>query len=38
MMVGEPPGVSNIVKIIKNIFPKFEGNNWVKIACGNVSS
>jgi hypothetical protein len=37
-MGGEPPGVSNIVKMIKNVFSEFEGNNWVKIACGNISS
>jgi hypothetical protein len=37
-MGGKPPAVSNIVKIIKNVFPEFEGNKWVKIACGNVSS
>jgi hypothetical protein len=30
--------VSNIVKIIKNDFPEFKGKNWVKIACGNISS
>jgi hypothetical protein len=24
--------------MIKNVFPEFEGNNWAKIACGNVSS
>jgi hypothetical protein len=35
---GEPPEVSNIVKMIKNDFPEFKGNNWVKIACGNISS
>jgi hypothetical protein len=38
MTGGERPGVSNIVKIIKNAFSEFEGNNWVKIACGNISS
>jgi hypothetical protein len=37
-MGGEPPGVSNILKMIKNVFSEFEGNNWVKIACGNISS
>jgi hypothetical protein len=35
---GEPPGVSDIVKMIKNVFSEFEGNNWAKIACGNISS
>jgi hypothetical protein len=35
---GEPPGVSNIEKMIKNAFPEFEGDNWAKIACGNISS
>ncbi len=34
---GEPPGVSDIVKMIKNVFSEFEGNNWVKIACRNIS-
>jgi hypothetical protein len=24
--------------MIKNDFPKFSGNNWAKIACGNISS
>ncbi len=37
-MGGKPPGVSNIVKMIKNAFPEFEGDNWAKIACGNISS
>ncbi len=37
-MGGKPPRVSNIVKMIKNIFSEIEGNNWAKIACGNVSS
>ncbi len=32
------PGVSNVVKMIKNVFSEFEGNNWAKSACGNVSS
>ncbi len=31
-MGGEPPGLSDIVKMIKNVFSEFEGNNWVKIA------
>jgi hypothetical protein len=30
--------VSDIVKMVKNVFSEFEGNNWVKIACGNISS
>jgi hypothetical protein len=38
MTGGEPPGVSNIVKMGKNIFAKFEGYNWAKIASGNVTS
>jgi hypothetical protein len=38
MTGGEPPGVSDIVKMIKNVFSEFEGNNWAKIACGNISS
>ncbi len=37
-MGGKPPRVSNIVKMIKNVFSEFEGNNWAKIACGNISS
>ncbi len=32
MMGGEPPGVSNIVKINKNGFSKCKGNNRAKIA------
>jgi hypothetical protein len=24
--------------MIKNAFPEFEGNNWAKIGCGNISS
>jgi hypothetical protein len=24
--------------MIKNVCSEFEGNNWAKIACGNVSS
>ncbi len=28
---GEPPGVSNIVKMGKNIFAKFEGYNWLPV-------
>jgi hypothetical protein len=27
-MGGEPPGVSNIVKMGKNILSEFEGDNW----------
>jgi hypothetical protein len=38
MTGGEPPGVSNIVKMIKNVLSELEGDNWVKIACGNISS
>ncbi len=37
-MGGEPPWVSNIVKMIKNDFSESKGNNWEKIACGNISS
>jgi hypothetical protein len=37
-MGGEPPEVSNIVKVFKNAFSEFEGDNWAKIACGNISS
>ncbi len=35
---GEPPGVSNIVKVGKNILAKLEGHNGTKIASGNVTS
>jgi hypothetical protein len=35
---GEPPEVSNIVKMIKNDFPEFKGHNWAEIACRNISS
>ncbi len=38
MTEGKPPGVSDIVKMIKYVFSEFEGNNWAKIACGNISS
>jgi hypothetical protein len=30
--------VSDIVKMIKNVFSEFEGNYGAKIACGNISS
>ena len=33
---GEPPGVSNIVKMGKNNLSEFEGDNWAKSASGNV--
>jgi hypothetical protein len=26
------------MKMIKNAFSEFEGDNWAKIACGNISS
>ncbi len=38
MAGGEPPGVSNIVKMIKNGISEFDGNNGAKSAGGNVSS
>jgi hypothetical protein len=38
MMGGEPPGVSDIVKLFKNGFSEFKGDNEVEIACGNISS
>jgi hypothetical protein len=34
---GEPPEVSNIMKMIKNDFPEFGGDNWAKNACRNIS-
>jgi hypothetical protein len=37
-MGGKPPEVSNIVKMGKNIFLEFEGDNWAKSASGNVAS
>jgi hypothetical protein len=37
-MGGDPPGMSNIIKISKNILSEFEGNNWAKDASGNVAS
>jgi hypothetical protein len=37
-MGGEPPGVSNIVKVCKDIFAKFEGDNWAESASGNITS
>jgi hypothetical protein len=30
--------MSNIVKMVNNGFCEFKGNNWTKIACGNISS
>jgi hypothetical protein len=30
--------MSNIVKMIKNVFSEFEWDDWAKIACGNISS
>ncbi len=35
---GKAPGVNNIVKMGKNIFAKFEGDNWAKSASGNITS
>ncbi len=35
---GKPPGVSNIVEMIKNGFSEFEGDKGAKIACGNISN
>jgi hypothetical protein len=35
---GEPPGVSNIMKMSKNIRYELERNNWAKDASGNVVS
>ncbi len=35
---GKPPGVSDIVKMGKNILSEFEGDNWAKSASGNVTS
>jgi hypothetical protein len=37
MTGGEPHRVSDIVKMVKNGFSEFKGNNWTKIACGNIS-
>jgi hypothetical protein len=37
-MGREPPGVSNIVEMIKNSFSVFEGNNGEEGAGGNISS
>jgi hypothetical protein len=37
-MGGKPPRVSNIVKMGKNIFAKFEGDYWAKSASGNITS
>jgi hypothetical protein len=37
-MGGKPPGMSNIVEMIKNVFYEFVGDNGAKIACGNISS
>jgi hypothetical protein len=37
-MGGEPPGVSNIVEMIKYSFSEFEGDDGAKSARGNISS
>ncbi len=37
-MRGKPPGVSNIVEMIKNSFSKFKGDNGSECDVGNVSS
>ncbi len=37
-MRGKPPGVSNIVEIIKNSFSEFKKDNGSECAGGNVSS
>jgi hypothetical protein len=36
--LGKTPGVSDVVKMFKNGYSEFKGNNWMKIACGNISS
>jgi hypothetical protein len=38
MTGGEPPGVSNIMEMGKNILSEFKGDNWAKSASGNVAS
>jgi hypothetical protein len=35
---GKPPGLSIIVKIIKNGYSEFKGISGAKSACGNISS
>ncbi len=35
---GYPPEMSDIVKMIKNGFPEFKGDNSAEVACGNISS
>jgi hypothetical protein len=30
--------MSNVVKMCKNIFPEFLGDNWLEDASGNVTS
>jgi hypothetical protein len=37
-MGGEPPEVSNIMKMSKNIFSELKGNDWAKDASGNITS
>jgi hypothetical protein len=37
-MGGEPPGMSNIMKMWNNIFPEFLWNNWSEDASRNVAS
>jgi hypothetical protein len=38
MTGGEPPGVSDIMKMVKNGFSEFKGVDGAEIACGNISS
>ncbi len=35
---GEPPGVSNVMKMQKKNLSELEGDNWAKNACGNITS
>ncbi len=38
MTGGKPPGVSNIMKMIENVFSEFQWNNWTENSSGNITS
>ncbi len=35
---GEPPRVSNVLLVLKNIFSELFSNNWAKNTCGDVAN
>jgi hypothetical protein len=38
MTGGKLPGVSNMMKMIENVFSQFQWNKWMEISGGNVTS